>query len=838
MCDAVRIPQGLPSLRFRGVFIRLGEYTGLRNKGALPLRSLLNKFSYKVLGLALLVVLGSQAATVITVLNFAAAENRRIAQEELDEATWVFTNGNNHRADALADVLLGIADDPHIGLAMTNERNLDALRGRFDRAMEQTSTDVGIVYRPDGSPLIRRGAGQSDLAAFAENYTEPRRIVMTNDGAYDTVVVPVGPSADIGHLMLAYRIDDDIANRMRESTGMDVSFLRSTGTPGPEILGSSLPQEDRLMVELAAADVRGGTSDQPDGPFSDLSDRFKHAGFGYLGGNESVGVLVLLHKRVEESRRPFVALRGAMTHAAAVSILGALILALLMSRAVTQPVRQLLMAARRMSVGNYTKKLKISSNDEFGELAEAFEKMRTGIAEREQRIVYQAEFDALTGLPNRIHAMELLRESLRNASKNGDPLVVMVMHLQRFREIQSSLGHEIGDEVLRQTAQRMRSTLDDSHILARLEGDQFLVVAPDTSKDEGKRLARQLAGMLDAGLNVQSVNVTLDACIGFCVSPEHGRQPDELLRRAAVAKNDAQQGQKRIRIYQNGREARHVRQLAILGDLRRATRENELELYLQPKVELGNTQVCGAEALLRWNHPELGQIAPYEFIPLAERAGCIGMITEWMLARAVAQARLWRDQGIDLPIAVNLSAQDLLGDNLIALIEQELDANRMDASCLILEITEEALVHDLEYAVRILERLREMGAKTSMDDFGTGYSSLAHLQQMPVNELKVDRAFVMSLPDDQHNTAIVRAIIDMAHNLGIEVVAEGVETTACLRWLREAGCERAQGYYLSKPMPCDEFIGWMRDWESLAREDIAGHVDMTDSLILRPRLIT
>jgi diguanylate cyclase (GGDEF)-like protein len=411
------------------------------------------------------------------------------------------------------------------------------------------------------------------------------------------------------------------------------------------------------------------------------------------------------------------------------------------------------------------------------------------------------------------------------------------MHLQRFREIQSSLGHEIGDEVLRQTALRLKTALDEKHILARLEGDQFLIIAPDTDRDQAKQLASNLADALDAGLTVHAVNVSLDACIGICLAPEHGRQPDDLLRRAAVAKNDAQNSQRRIRIYQNGREARHVRQLAILGDLRRSTRDNELKLYLQPKIKLDTTRVCGAEALLRWDHPELGRIPPDEFIPLAESAGSIGMITRWVIDKTVRQCKLWRDQGINLPIAVNLSGRDLMNNKLPGFIGETLEKYGMKADCLILEITEEAVVHDLDQAVEVLLELKAMGCYTSMDDFGTGYSSLGHLQKLPVDELKIDRAFVTSLPDDAQNAAIVRSIIELAHNLKLEVVAEGVETTAALRWLREEGCERAQGFYLSRPMEAEHFAGWLRDWDQLAIED-SDCQDSTDSLILRPRLIT
>ncbi|TDJ45844.1 MAG: GGDEF domain-containing protein, partial [Gammaproteobacteria bacterium] len=353
--------------------------------------------------------------------------------------------------------------------------------------------------------------------------------------------------------------------------------------------------------------------------------------------------------------------------------------------------------------------------------------------------------------------------------------------------------------------------------------------------NQGKLLAKKLSELLDAGLSVQSINVTLDACIGICIAPEHGRQPDELLKRAAVAKNDAQHSLNRIRLYQNGREARYVRQLAILGDMRRATEENEFKLYLQPKIALENTQVCGAEALLRWDHPELGRIPPNEFIPLAESAGSISIITEWVIERTIQLCSHLKSHDIHLPIAINLSGQDLMNNKLPGIISAALKRHDIDAGQLILEVTEEAVVHDIERAALVLGELKTMGCMTSLDDFGTGYSSLSHLQKLPVDELKIDRTFVTQLPDNSQNAAIVKSVIELAHNLGLEVVAEGVETIAALRWLREQGCERAQGFYLSKPMPAELFVSWLRSWERLASEE--EDCDPTDSLILRPRLI-
>jgi len=772
------------------------------------LRRAFNSLTTKVLGLTLLVVIGSQLSSVFSILSFAERDFDERTQLELDRAAEVLYSALDYRARNVSSEITNLAEDPKF-IAAVRSGNSATVTELLTREASSIRADMAMVVRPDGSIMAAtdwRGINKAQMPYLTG---QVRALMVNGNQAHEMFTIPILAPDLIGYVSGGYDIKDELAIRLADGRGIEVSILSSAQLGKVSILASSLLASERRMVANAIKQIDPSGSHIPAKQELDSYFLTKHA--FYL--ENDTNVMVLFHKRLDEARQPFVILREQMLHAFGFSLIGAIVLAFFLSRAVSKPIRKLSLAASRMSVGNYADELNVPASGELKELVKAFEKMRKGIAEREKRIVYQAQFDALTALPNRIQAQELLREKLRDCNKDGQPVVVMMVHLQRFKEIQSSLGHEIGDDVLRQSAQRIRATLDEKHILARLEGDQFLIIAPDTDLDEGKQLARQLAGILDAGMKVQTVNVMMDACIGFAVSPEHGRQPDELLRRAAVAKNDANQGQKRICVYQNGREARHVRQLAILGDLRRAARENELELYLQPKVSLPDYQVCGAEVLLRWNHPELGQIPPFEFIPLAEHAGSISIITDWMLTRAIAQARSWKDQGIHLPVAVNLSAQDLLGDKLIANIEQELDAYGMDASCLICEITEEAVVQDFEHAIRVLSQLRDMGAKTSMDDFGTGYSSLEHLQQLPVDELKIDRTFVMPLPDHPGNSAIVRSVVQLAHNLGLEVVAEGVENIGALRWLREIGCERAQGYYLSKPMPASEFIGWVHNWK-------------------------
>lgn len=792
------------------------------------LRTLRGKFII----LTLLVVLGTQVTTVIAVLIAANRDIDARAEENLRDGSQMLRKIVDNRAELLRRIVQPLAADANFQSSVKS-RNIELVTTELANRAVLIGADVAVAIDKNGA-VVGSSGGIIPTGFDLQKLTESDHATLELNGKYYEIIsLPLDNETAIGWVAMGFALDDGIAQRFAATTGLEMTLMATYSGNNSEMLGSSLSRENRALITTISDEIANGM--RPQEAQQKMREEFLSVRVPYLDGGDQV--FVVMQEPIAEAMEPFKTLAGTLLHAAATALICALFMAFYLSRSISRPVRRLLIAARRMRIGNYSLKLGIDSKDEFGELAKAFDSMRESIAEREQRIIYQAQFDSLTGLPNRNQSMDLLRNSLRIATKTGNPVAVMIMHLQRFREIQSSLGHEIGDQVLRRVAERMDELLPDGHVLARLEGDQFLIIAPNTDRAGAKERAKDIASNLDKGLNVQSVNVTLDACIGVCIAPEHGTRPDELLRRAAVAKNDAQKIQNRIQVYQNGREARHMRQLAILGDLRNAADENELQLYLQPKISLSDTVVCGAEALLRWEHPELGQVPPHEFIPLAESAGNISIVTEWVIEKTLQQLAVWNKIGIDLPIAINLSRRDLLNQKLPEQLRAKLDQYKVQASAIVLEITEEAVVQDIDSAITVLEQLRSMGISISMDDFGTGYSSLSHLQKLPVDELKIDRSFIINLPDERQNAAIVRSIIELAHNLALEVVAEGVETTAALRWLREEGCERAQGYYLSKPMPAQDFEEWLGRWERLGRDMTEQH-DPGESLILRPRLIT
>ncbi len=711
-------------------------------------------------------------------------------------------------------------------------QDIPALQDALDKRKKEAIADIAVVMDLDGRIIARSGSTNFDRVALPgliyrmQEQGIARGALRTfDDKAYEMVTVPLHAPLPAGWLSLGYAIDDGFAGSIQRLTGLDATLL-ITGSGRPRVLGSSLAVQDRDSLAGALARATYRSNDL----LSFQIDNRRYRGLQRFLIPESPDVQVVLQESVDKIMASYRGLRMQVMGVAALILLLSLLAATLVARNIGKPVRQLLRAARRIRDGNYSETVHVRSSDELGELAVAFNAMQEGIAEREERITYQAQFDELTGLPNRILALERLGDALTRADADQQPVSLLVVDLNSLSEIGSSLGHEIGDALLSQAAERLRAALDARHVLARLEGDQFLIIMEGFDAGQAQETAMELVRLMDAGLSVRAVNISLHVKIGICCFPEHGTQPDKLLLRAAVARNDAKAAEADIHVYEDGREERHVRQLSILGDLRRAVRQNELKVFMQPKVCLANNRICGAEALVRWDHPEFGFLTPNEFIPIAEQSGNISLITHWALEAAIRECRFWEEEGLRLDVSVNLSGRDLLNPELPCLISELLRDHDLKAERLVLEITEQALVHDLEHASRILCCLRNLGAKIAIDDFGTGYSSLVQIKNLPVDEVKIDRAFVMELPGNRADVAIVRSAIELAHNLGMRVVAEGVENRATLRWLAAHGCEQAQGFLIAKPMPAEQISAWVENYtRDLQTETESGHAKIDRS---------
>jgi diguanylate cyclase (GGDEF)-like protein len=415
---------------------------------------------------------------------------------------------------------------------------------------------------------------------------------------------------------------------------------------------------------------------------------------------------------------------------------------------------------------------------------------------------YQATHDALTGLPNWKLLRDRLDQSLAAAGRSAGEVAVLLIDLDRFKEINDTLGHSYGDKLLCQVGPRLQSVLRDGDTVARLGGDEFAVLLPAVDGvAEAQAVAERLREALHAPFDVDGVALDVEASVGIVLSPWHGTDTEELLRNADIAMYAAKDAKAGAVVFVPEEHVTSPWRLNLLGDLRRALDAgDELFLNFQPKYTLDGERIEGAEALLRWQHPVQGLIPPDEFIPVAEGTGIILRLTERVLGLALQQMRLWLDAGHALPVAVNLSTRCLLDAGLPDLVQRLLTEHGVPARLLRLEVTESAVMGDAARCMEVLQRLHDLGVKLSIDDFGTGYSSMAYLRRLPVDELKIDRSFVLGMTTTSQDAVLVRTAIDLGHNLGLTVVAEGVEGIEHVLALRALGCDIAQGYHYARPM--------------------------------------
>ncbi len=435
----------------------------------------------------------------------------------------------------------------------------------------------------------------------------------------------------------------------------------------------------------------------------------------------------------------------------------------------------------------------------------------------QRQLEYQALHDDLTELPNRAMLTKKLGPALRKAKAEGQQMALLLLDLDRFKEINDTLGHHVGDALLCNAARRLIKLIDKSGTFARLGGDEFAILLPaPCDLDNAWKVAASLSEALEQPFEFAGLSLEVGGSIGIALFPDHAEDETRLMQTADVAMYMAKKGQTRIAVYDAGQDVNSVRHLALTGQLRRAIETNELTFAYQPKIDLTNNRVYAVEALARWHHSVHGFIPPDEFITQAEQTGLIEPLTQWCIEAAVAQAAEWRDNGREIVVAINLSPRALHLESLPRMLAEGLDRHKLPPRLVTLEITESGIMHDADAALRAVEKFNSMGVNLSIDDFGTGYSSLGILKQLPVDELKIDKSFVMHMTENEDDVVIVRSTIDLAHNLGLKVVAEGIEAAEHVDILCELGCDTGQGYFFSKPVPPDEFWEWLENREGPA----------------------
>ena len=765
-------------------------------------------FRHRILLLAVALVVTTQLVTLFPVLDLIKRDADAQAERTVGLAGVLFTEYMQYRADLLLrTVNILVSDFPFKQAVASGGDDEETIRSVLRNHANRVEASVAALLDLDGTVKVSSTADERPVPGFpgvplaALEEGARHRVITIGGVPYQTVTVPLRAPDLRAWVMLGFPIDEALATHLKDLTGLDVSFVSATGI-APRILSSTLPQSAQASA-LAGLDPkrteahRAGLGDDTQisliRPFADINDDV------YVAMQLSESVATASYRRV---RSFLYAITG-------LSLLLAISGSFWLAKTVTRPVSELAEAARRMHEGVYNEPLDIRTPDEFGELAGSFNAMQEAIADRERRIFHQAHHDSLSGLPNR----ELTVGLLRDAVERHEKLAVVSLGLDRLGGIVSSLGHRAGDEVIKLAAAALRARLADTDVLGHLSAHEFVIGLPGRDAREAAEWIEYQADALRAGVRLSNANISLQVTGGIACYPEHSRDAAELCRRASSARTEALARHQTAAVYRLGQDDRSLQQIRIVGDFPRALRDNELKLYVQPKLELATGEVYGAEALVRWQHPELGLLFPDAFIPAVEQAGSIAHLTRWVLREAVARCAAWRNQGVVLGVAVNISVDDLTDEYLPYFLLELTQKHQLAPHTLTLEVTESAIMHNVQKSLAVVNCIHELGFRLAIDDFGTGHSALSQLRRLPVDELKIDKAFVMRA-DDPKDDAILRSTINLAHQLGLSVVAEGVEDDAAIARLADLGCEHAQGYGIGKPMPHEQFLAWLSQWRS------------------------
>ena len=471
------------------------------------------------------------------------------------------------------------------------------------------------------------------------------------------------------------------------------------------------------------------------------------------------------------------------------------------------------------TVDRYAKRLGIPLPEFVGcgvieGLHKRLERLSEEVVAENYVLEYQARHDSLTNLPNRALFMQRFDVELQSAYVAGESLALFIMDLDRFKEVNDTLGHHIGDRLLQEVGRRLVSVLRRTDTVARLGGDEFAVLLPGADRQHAKVICRKIATELEKPIKIENLRLRAGISIGVALCPQHGQDTNLLMRFADVAMYEAKRKHKGFVFYSAERDDKSISRLGLSAELKEAIEQDQLTLEYQPMVDIASGKIFCAEALVRWNHPQYGLVPPEEFIPSAEQTGVIRPLTLWVINKALGQVASWASVGIELNISINLSVRSLQDRQLPAQVQKLVERHSSNPSRVILEITESAIMSDPLTARRVMRRLSNMGFQLSIDDFGTGYSSLSYLKQLPVDEIKIDKSFVTQMDSDENDAVIVRATIDLAHNLGLKVVAEGVESTDVWDLLEMLGCDMAQGYFIRQPQSPSELANWIcsREW--------------------------
>jgi diguanylate cyclase (GGDEF)-like protein len=757
--------------------------------------SLRSRLIVSLVSLLTILALASGLAT----LNTMKKDSEQQARQVLRVAANVFLQALENRASQLTNSVSILASDFGFRRAVATveqETILSVLENHGGRV----HADLVLLLSPSGDLLASTSSDLNNdnvkplfLQSKSNQSGTVNDILVLAGSSYQLVLVPVKAPQTIAWVGMGFSLNKQLAEQIKGITDLDISFTTNSDK-GNQTLHSTLDsktQQSLLPLLPSLVDTRQQ-------PFSSNEDRFLSLA---LALDQQQLLWAVLHYPSSRWQESYQQIRQQLLVIFGLSLTLALLLAFVIARSITQPLRLLSHFASQIGQGVNTKDLP-AAKGEIGLLGNTLQKMQLDIRSREAELLYQAEHDSLTALKNRGAAERKLAELLPSENVG-----LLLLNIKNFRHINDALGFANGDSLLQQMAQRLHQLQPAPLLAARLGGDEFLLLYTQHFTEEQ---LEQFIRQLHTGYLLADSPLSLKVSVGAYNIAPGSVHANDAIRRLDIALSHAKQQPGLLAFYQQGQDESHQRELTILRDLPAALQQNQLFVVYQPKVDLAQRSCSSAEALIRWVHPELGFVPPDEFIKLAEHSGNIALVTEWMLNTVVAQLALWYQQGKKITVAVNLSAHDLTNPQLPADIAALLKVHNLPPAVLALEVTEGAVMQDPKRVIQILSQLRDMGIELAIDDFGTGQSSLAYLKQLPVHEVKIDRAFIKDIEHNQDDALIVSATSQLAHSLGLKVTAEGLENLAGLAKLQQYQCDKVQGYFFSKPLTAEHFSEWLQ----------------------------
>jgi len=709
-----------------------------------------------------------------------AAKDYGLKQVFNDDTRSLLVALNNHRQRIDADLAMVISEDGVITGQLQRSFVTDDLDKNYDgmkKSKVRKGSELGTTFR--------------HLNWFHTD--QESHLYMIDDALYQLSLSPVSVGAKtIGWIAFGFQIDQRLADEFKGITDLQTDFILKIDGDWHLIASS----EDNInhQQRLALADLAMANN---------LPDKYiaTHVLMTDLDGQEfcvyMYGLRANIVSLLQEQLWQLLSL-------AALTLFVSLLSAYLIASSISEPIKRLVAQAKVIASGHYGQPITFKEQDEIGQLANEFNQMQEAVLQREKAITHFANHDPLTDLPNRNRLDEVLAE----LTQFPQPFSLLHLNLSRLKDVNATLGHDVGDKVIEALASRLALLTEQSHVqlLVHLGADEFALLSNEADVN---KVVTQINKELEPVFAFQGISFQLQVRIGIALYPQHSADPLKLEQMADTALHHTRKQSNSVQIYQPELDVNTVERLSLINDLKLAIPANQLELHFQPKLCLRTWVVTHAEALVRWQHPTLGMIPPDNFIHIAEQTGQMKALTRWVFTASIKQAQAWKKMGIDINIAVNISAENLKEPDFLEFICQSIIASNISADKITLEVTESSVVEDPASAIKLLSEFKSEGIKISIDDYGTGYSSLAQLKQLPVHELKIDRSFIQRLEHDDDDQIIVRSTIDLAHNMGLHVVAEGIEDQFSLRWLAEHQCELAQGYFISRPKPASELTPWL-----------------------------